>query len=814
MKIQKIEILNFRWIRWERILDFTKQDEISKLLVLDWENWFWKTTIFDAIEFCLTWSIKRLKDLPNFNVQKNILKNQINGDTYIKIIFEKGEFISIFLDKTHWWQLNNNFKQEGNDKEKILKNINIKDFKNIFYIPQDDSTELLKCWKWWERWYSSYIDKHIWIKEEVEYKNRVLVNDNNSDGRIIKSIDQLITNIWVKKSTIEKELKNKNKELGEKKKNSFFIKKIDFIENEILSEYNKKLKNKEKYTKNYLDKIYIPNRKKLLNLVQNQNWLEIYSYNSTITSKIKLINNKKDYFVKNYNYYLFYKENSKSKSEEIIKLENEIKLFKWEDKIRWYIDNLTLLKNNNSELNNILKLFPKLNSKNKFYIELLEIEDKFQKIKKKLKSLNEEQKEYNNLFWNLIDFWDKNFQKYENKDLVINNENDKIDSWTCPLCKTPNKTDDIKLQLDFLRKKSWNDIEKWKESLFSNIYNKELYEKIEEYLMVLEKQLKEVNYFEKIRKNIQNNETIFKDIEVSINKYYEESKAEKKEIKILNFNKEISSDEELINIDLLEDVIAFWNGKVKINEIDNDKFIELNTKYNDLFQKDYIFTENIIKELKEDEIKNNIDYFENELIKLKDNEKKILEKEIKILENEIEFYELRIKFLKFTNEEILDKYSKKLKNNIDVFKDKKIKSIALPFYIFNQKIVKNFYWMRFYLTKDSITWENWFKNPMYSLSSWQAEWLALSLMLSNNLSYQTKFKTLLIDDPIQSLDDLNILSFINLLRYQFPNKQIIISTHDDWFSRFIRYKFWRLYWDNTQKNINMKEEFFKNKLWN
>jgi len=66
-------------------------------------------------------------------------------------------------------------------------------------------------------------------------------------------------------------------------------------------------------------------------------------------------------------------------------------------------------------------------------------------------------------------------------------------------------------------------------------------------------------------------------------------------------------------------------------------------------------------------------------------------------------------------------------------------------------------------------------------------------MLSNNINFDLKFDTILIDDPIQSLDDLNILSFINLLRYQFSDKQIIISTHDDDFSRFIRYKFWKLY---------------------
>lgn len=38
---------------------------------------------------------------------------------------------------------------------------------------------------------------------------------------------------------------------------------------------------------------------------------------------------------------------------------------------------------------------------------------------------------------------------------------------------------------------------------------------------------------------------------------------------------------------------------------------------------------------------------------------------------------------------------------------------------------------------------------------------------------------LLIDDPLQTMDDLNISSFIELLRNDFKDKQIILSTHEE-----------------------------------
>lgn len=52
--------------------------------------------------------------------------------------------------------------------------------------------------------------------------------------------------------------------------------------------------------------------------------------------------------------------------------------------------------------------------------------------------------------------------------------------------------------------------------------------------------------------------------------------------------------------------------------------------------------------------------------------------------------------------------------------------------------------------------------------------------------------TVLIDDPIQNLDDINVLSFIDLIRGLLDaeaGKQVIMSTHDARFYDLIKHKF-------------------------
>lgn len=85
-------------------------------------------------------------------------------------------------------------------------------------------------------------------------------------------------------------------------------------------------------------------------------------------------------------------------------------------------------------------------------------------------------------------------------------------------------------------------------------------------------------------------------------------------------------------------------------------------------------------------------------------------------------------------------------------------------------------------------------SPILYFSAAQSNILSLSVFLANALHAKddsgASVDVILIDDPIQSMDSINILSTIDLLRsicLQF-NKQVIISTHDENFFKLLQRK--------------------------
>lgn len=47
----------------------------------------------------------------------------------------------------------------------------------------------------------------------------------------------------------------------------------------------------------------------------------------------------------------------------------------------------------------------------------------------------------------------------------------------------------------------------------------------------------------------------------------------------------------------------------------------------------------------------------------------------------------------------------------------------------------------------------------------------------------------MIDDPCQSLDELNIASFVEIMKNEFSDTQLILSTHEDKIAAYMKYKF-------------------------
>ena len=61
----------------------------------------------------------------------------------------------------------------------------------------------------------------------------------------------------------------------------------------------------------------------------------------------------------------------------------------------------------------------------------------------------------------------------------------------------------------------------------------------------------------------------------------------------------------------------------------------------------------------------------------------------------------------------------------------------------------------------------------------------------------------MIDDPVQTIDDVNMVGFVDILRYEFPDRQIFVSTHEQKFEWFLRYRFAKA--GKSVKVFNMKD---------
>ncbi|MDA5696509.1 hypothetical protein MMY88_19420 [Acinetobacter baumannii] len=88
------------------------------------------------------------------------------------------------------------------------------------------------------------------------------------------------------------------------------------------------------------------------------------------------------------------------------------------------------------------------------------------------------------------------------------------------------------------------------------------------------------------------------------------------------------------------------------------------------------------------------------------------------------------------------------------------------------------------------------------MSSGQLSALSLAFFLSLNRVYANS-PFILIDDPAQSLDDINIASLSDLLRCELKDRQLFLSSHEDDISAYLRFRFKRV--GLSQKTFNIQK---------
>src|ERR1019366_1453190 len=79
-------------------------------------------------------------------------------------------------------------------------------------------------------------------------------------------------------------------------------------------------------------------------------------------------------------------------------------------------------------------------------------------------------------------------------------------------------------------------------------------------------------------------------------------------------------------------------------------------------------------------------------------------------------------------------------------------------------------------------------NPMLVFSTAQANIAAVSYVVALNWAAGARVPMLLLDDPLQAMDDINVLGFADLCRHLREARQVIVSTHERRFAELLERK--------------------------
>lgn len=161
----------------------------------------------------------------------------------------------------------------------------------------------------------------------------------------------------------------------------------------------------------------------------------------------------------------------------------------------------------------------------------------------------------------------------------------------------------------------------------------------------------------------------------------------------------------------------------------------------------------------------------------------------------------------------------KVKNQRSEYIKKVITDIEILFYIYSGRIMQDSFYGRGIFMKmftsarakqrlifvsgkyDSQV------DVLYNMSSGQLVSIAIAFLLSLNKLYD-KSKFLAIDDPIQTIDDINFWGLIETIRHEFYGYNLFVSTHEDNYASLLRYKLENLGVQTKaydMKNINYKQ---------
>lgn len=800
MRIKGLEICNFKLFDEK----FDKIDDLSEasLVLLNGPNGFGKTTIFDAIELALTGEIKRINTYSDdLGVKKTeahkrtILISDEKKDAYVKLILEKKANI---IEIQRLYSGGNISKKGGSveyNPKKIFEKLKCKLLINGREVEDMDATlnelKLSNIKEFYDKCCFLSQDEHLIFLKEAN-------KDKASSLNFLFEIPFERREELTRLKTILQQLKNNNRTNAvgyinqlEKKKEE--LEKETQILKSALEKIDSSVENMISYQRIFPEK-EIDWDKEIVSLSEKL-------FDDALNEISKLI-----FFSEHHEECINYLWNKPYK--DIVKTFNGSDFISFDDNPLEFAYRYYFLINNEKEIETDYKRQLNYN-KLKDHIEKRQLDkiswefvideklfndDTIELIKNKLEQiadLKETQNIISTAITNILETR-TSFIGYIND--AMNNE--AIDEKTCPLCGTPysQKEELVKSieeetrKLQSLCDQSTQKISNMMDELYKNYFDSllaNLLKKNENISVNIYKKLQQV----KVKKpDVEKIQVLLQKIGISIPNIYQEDHTllEKGYYNLVQIiNSKLRPIPENIELELVSKdfyrIFEFYYVK------NNELFLNMTSK---LLQSKKNYIEHL---------------FFNSSMKLLNEKKEMLSTTEKRLSKLNDIF----------NE--INEYQNAIDEGVRAYKQRIIGDIEPLLYIYTAKILQQkFNGKSIYLSTGDecnsikfINSKNDDQDILYSMSSGQLAAVSISFLLCMNQVYCGKeLPILLIDDPIQTIDDVNMVGLVDILRYEFEDRQIFMSTHEQKFEWYLRYKYEKT--DGNIKLFNMKNILLQN----
>lgn len=752
-KIKKITINDFKLFGKETVINF----ECNDLVVFDGPNGHGKTSVYDAIELAITGDIRRLyltetQQTPN----DVVVAHRNSANCAVKIELYNGTS-SILIERKLKKKITNQDRKIANFKNlwelKLIDNASIKvisqselnsiignidlprDFNLFHYVEQEDTAHFLKSKK---------------EKERAEALS-VLFGDTLEMQGSVEKIESIIGKI----ESLIKE-RRKTKEILEVRGNineSSSIKPATVKYSRLLSWPEKSFD----FDISDLTGLNVDKKESHLLVLNRIYWINKYKEHFLLQWKHKLACEKNDIlkgFILHSNYlddFLKLKNNADNKWKA-----NHILSF-------LSIEDYTKL-NENRYLNHVLDLVG-FKDKDSFFAKLKSISDGISNNNK-----------CNKLILDVLD------QRIRLKKYLSDSTNEE----QCILCGNQYSNHDEliehidrkEIRIRELLSNEENRLSQDKESFFRKEIT-ELAKLITSYIQDLA--IVSDKHLESLGNVINVSEKI-----LSLKGWLDENSITY--LDLLNqFQFDIPDDEVIdSNLTELKRRIMAKVANTPLGYDDKDEEIH----FDNIFKLYFNSTPQFLRKLKEEDISAKIDYINSKYMESISNDIKdyqTVTSDLMILEHKKE----RLTILRKCLNTSISRYQKSL-----------IKDIEIPFYIYSGKVLQSHQSGKGngIFIKDKTGGEelknirlvsdwNSDHDVINTMSSGQIAATIISLYLALNKVYAKGFSPILIDDPVQTMDEINMISLVELLRNEFSDRQIVLSTHEDHVSKYFIYKF-------------------------